>query len=75
MVKRHVANFGIGALAALTAALFPKLLPVLVGTGVRTELVWFTGTFLVASLVFAALVGAVVAVFEADHPRPPRQTF
>jgi hypothetical protein len=75
MARTHLANFGIGALAALTAALFPKLLPVLVGTGAENELVWFSVQFLAACLVFAVLVGAVVAVFEADHPRPPRQTF
>ncbi len=75
MPKTHLANFGVGALAGLTAALFPKLLPVLVGPNLDAELVWFTERFLLVSLVFAALVGAVVAVLEADNPRPARQTF
>lgn len=75
MPKIHLVNFGVGALAGLTAALFPKLLPILVGSNPHAELVWFTERFLAASLLFAVLVGAVVAVLESDRPRPARQTF
>ena len=64
-----LSKFGVGALAGLTAALFPKLLPMVAGSG-GGDLEWFTDTFLLASLVFALLVGAVVAVLEGGLAAP-----
>ncbi|MBI4715154.1 MAG: hypothetical protein HY760_04340, partial [Nitrospirae bacterium] len=74
-ITHPLLKFLIGFMAALCAALFPRLMTALSSATEIDQYVWFGGAYLTLSLVFATIVGLIVVILEYGIPKEPRLTF
>lgn len=72
---RAVNNFFIGMFAALSAAWLPALVALITTHGSNIDWGVFSGVYVVASLVFAVIIGGLTMIFESGSSRKPREKF
>lgn len=68
-------KFVIGFVAGICTAFLPRLTAALSVAAEGTSLIFFNTTYLVISLSFAVIIGAVITILEWDVARKPRDIF
>jgi len=67
-------KFAIGAFASLCAVFLPKIIVFLKNDG-SGDLITISRTYIIAGVLFALLIGVIIAIFEFRTRRTPAQTF
>lgn len=75
MTHSLLMKFGIGFVAGLCAALFPRVIAELATVSESDVITLFSFNYLVLSLVFAVLVGVVIAILEWGVESSPKNIF
>jgi len=75
MTKSLYFKFGIGFVAGLCAALFPRLIAALATPGESEFVALFNWNYILLSLMFAALIGVVIAILEWEAVSSPKDIF
>lgn len=71
----HVLKFCVGFVAGLCAALFPRLIAELTISSENNVVTLFTQDYIVLSIVFAVLIGAVTTIIEWEDSGSPKDIF
>lgn len=74
-ISRPIFKFMIGFTAGLCAALFPRLTALLLVSEVQETLDILSLGYVLVSLLFATLIGAIIMIMEWNVAKEPRTTF
>lgn len=74
-VCRPVLKFFIGFVAGLCAVIAPRMLAALTVPATSDKITFFSFDYMVVSLMFAMMIGAVIMIMEWRQPKKPGDTF